>query len=157
MIKLKLLTLVFAVVIFSSCNKDNKIEMNESDYLIFGHFYGECVGEECVETFMLTDKKLYEDLNDKYSGREQYHFIELKNGEYAEVKDLVDFFPSELWNENVTTFGCPDCIDQGGLHIEYKKDGVFKTWRIDQSKNDVPAYLHNFMDKINEKIGLINN
>ncbi len=157
MIKLKYLILVLIVALFSSCDKVDEIGMNESDYLIFGHFYGECIGEECVETYKLTNEKLFEDLNDKYSGREPFHFVELKNGEFDEVKDLINFFPSELLIVDESTFGCPDCADQGGLYVEYKKEGVLRIWRIDQSKNEVPTYLHDFIDKINAKIGLINN
>ena len=153
----KLLLLLLCVpLLFNSCDKNNEFEISDNDYLIFGHFYGMCGGEECVETFKLTDEKLYEDLNDNYSGTEPFNFVILEDEKYNDVKDLISAFPSQLFNENDTTFGCPDCWDQGGLFIEYKKDGNLKKWRIDQSKNQVPYYLHDFMDKVNEKIEIIN-
>jgi hypothetical protein len=140
-----------------SCNNnDDSIEINEQNFLIFGHFYGKCIGEGCVETFKLTDKKLFEDTIDDYIGQ-NFEFIELENDKFEKVKNLVDFFPNQLLNKSETVFGCPDCADGGGLFIQYSESGNLKSWRIDQSKNNVPTYLHNFIDKVNEKIGLINN
>ena len=150
-----LLILLCLPIIFTSCKKE-EVEINNNEYLIFGHFYGMCGGEDCIETFKLTDEKLYEDLNDNYSGTEPFNFVILGDEKYNEAKDLISFFPSQLLNENDITFGCPDCVDQGGLFIGYKKDGELKKWRIDQNKNQVPNYLHNFMDKVNVKIAAIN-
>ena len=142
--------------IILSCSSDDKIIINEQNFLVFGHFYGMCIGESCVETFKLTDKKLFEDTIDDYSGQ-NLAFIELENDKFEQIKNLVDFFPNQLLNERETVFGCPDCADGGGLFIQYSENGKIKSWRIDQNKNNVPTYLHNFMDKVNEKIALINN
>ncbi|MBJ2176493.1 hypothetical protein JBL43_19745 [Aureibaculum sp. A20] len=153
----KLFLLLFAIGGLISCNNDDdNIEINEQNFLIFGHFYGECFGEGCVETFKLTDKKLYEDTLDDYSGQ-NLEFIALENDKFEDVKNLGDFFPNQLLNESETVFGCPDCADGGGLFIQYSENGNVKSWRIDQDKNNVPTYLHNFIDKVNEKIKMINN
>ena len=154
---LKLLLIALAFVNLISCNKDEQIEINENDYLIFGHFYGECLGEECVENFKLTDTKLFEDINDSYAGHIPFDFLELGNDKYIKVNDLASFFPPDLLKETMETFGCPDCADQGGIYIEYKKNEDIHKWKIDQAKDQVPTYLHEFMDKVNEKIALINN
>lgn len=149
---------LFLIVIgaFTSCNKDNdNITINEQSFLIFGHFYGECFGEGCVETYKLTDVKLYEDIVDDYSGQ-NLDFVELDNEQFELVNDLADFFPTQLLNESDTIFGCPDCADGGGLFIQYSDNGVLKSWRIDQVQNNVPTYLHNFIDQVNERIVLIN-
>lgn len=145
--------IILTVIILTSCQKD---EIIKNDYLIFGHFYGECAGESCVETYKLTNDKLYEDLNDNYYAT-SFNFVELSNDKFNDVNDLSDFLPDLLLDENDSTFGCPDCHDQGGLFVSYNKDDELKSWRIDQSKDDVPNYLHDFIDKINEKIALINN
>ncbi|MGY8918141.1 MAG: hypothetical protein ACKVJ6_07700 [Flavobacteriales bacterium] len=149
---------LFLIVIgaFTSCNKDNdNFTINEQSFLIFGHFYGECFGEGCVETYKLTDVKLYEDIVDDYSGQ-NLDFVELDNEQFELVNDLADFFPTQLLNESDTIFGCPDCADGGGLFIQYSYNGVLKSWRIDQVQNNVPTYLHNFIDQVNERIVLIN-
>jgi hypothetical protein len=150
-------TLLMAIVILTSCNKDeDSITINEQNFLVFGHFYGMCGGEECVETYKLTDLKLYEDILDDYSGQ-NLDFVELDNETFEQINDLVDFFPNQLLNETDTVFGCPDCSDGGGLFIQYSDNGNLKSWRIDQFQENVPSYLHSFIDKVNEKISLINN
>ena len=149
------LTLLIAITMTTSCNKDC-ITLNEQNYLVFGHFYGMCAGEGCVETYKLTDMKLYEDLIDDYSGQ-NLEFVELENETFAQVNDLVDFFPNQLLSEEETVFGCPDCSDGGGLFIQYSDNGNLKSWRIDQFQNNVPSYLHAFIDQVNEAIALINN
>ena len=148
--------IVSLIAIILSCSSDDKIIINEQNFLVFGHFYGMCVGESCVETFKLTDKKLLEDTIDDYSGQ-NLAFIELENDKFEQIKNLIDFFPNQLLNESETVFGCPDCADGGGLFIQYSENGNIKSWRIDQNKSNVPTYLHNFIDKVNEKIALINN
>ena len=143
----------FAITLFLSCNKDN--DENQFDYLIFGRINGECIGEICIEIFKITETSLFEDTLD--IPVQGFEFVALENAKFEQVKNLIDFFPRQLLNQNNTVFGCPNCSDQGELFIQISKNGIIKTWRIDQFKNEVPSYLHNFMDKANEKIAIINN
>lgn len=152
----KILPAFIAALLLSVSCSDDEIGLTKTSYLVFGHFYGECIGEGCVETFKLTNAKLFEDTVDDYSGKE-FNFVELEDGTFEQVKDLIDFFPSQLFMEKDRIFGCPDCADGGGLFIQYSQNGNVKSWRIDQDKDNVPSYLHKFMDKVNEKIRLINN
>ena len=150
-----LLLIVFGA--FASCDKDDdNISINEQSFLIFGHFYGMCISEGCVETYKLTDVKLYEDIVDDYFAQ-NLDFVELDNEQFEIVNDLADFFPTQLLNESDTIFGCPDCADGGGLFIQYSDNGVQKSWRIDQVQDNVPTYLHDFIDEVNENIALLNN
>jgi len=142
-------------ILFACSSDDDGIDINEQNFLVFGHFYGQCGGEECVETFKLTDKSLFEDAVDDYNGQNM-DFVELNNDLFEQVKNLTEFFPNQLLNQNETVFGCPDCADGGGLFIQYSENGKESSWRIDQVKDNVPEYLHEFMDKVNEKIALIN-
>lgn len=138
--------------IFTSCNNPRTVEdTNDRNYLIFGHFYGRCVGENCVETFKLTDKYLFEDTIDDYAG-ENLKFVVLENEHFERVKDLAPLFPDLLLQEKETVIGCPDCADGGGLFIELARNGKVHRWRIDQNKGNVPAYLHPFIDRVNAKI-----
>jgi hypothetical protein len=153
--KKTLFILLLSIFIYG-CSTNNTNNLDDYDYLIFGHFYGFCIGEGCVEIFKLTNDSLYEDSNDNYA-LEPFNFEALDNAIFEQVKDLVDYFPMNLLSENESVLGCPDCADGGGLFIEYSKNGTVKNWRIDKMKNNVPSYLHDFMDKVNEKIGLIND
>ena len=143
---------LFLFLGLSSCKKEAQTNC-ETDYLIFGHFYGFCIGETCVETYKLTDTKLYEDSNDVYFGEGPFTFLELSQSKFTLVEDLESFIPQGLIALPDSTFGCPDCADQGGVFIQYAHDGVVQSWRIDQS---APFFLEDFVDKVNEKITLIN-
>ncbi len=151
-----IITLALIGLLFTGCKKsDNSVQVNKMDYLIFGHFHGECEGEECIETFKLTAEILYEDTLDHYNA-ENFEFIELSSEKFEQVKDLIDCFPEELKKQKDTTFGCPDCIDQGGIFIQYSENGVVQSWRMEKGNIESSVFLNSFINKVNEKIRLIN-
>ncbi|MBP0905703.1 hypothetical protein ACFSKN_16310 [Mariniflexile gromovii] len=151
----KVILILLASIFIYGCSSKDNVKVYDADYLIFGHFYGFCIGESCIETFKLTSDTLYEDTNDQFA-HASFNFEALDDAKFEAVKDLVDAFPTKLLEEEKTTFGCPDCADGGGLYIEYSKNGVVKKWRIDKMKYNVPEYLYPFMDAVNDKIALIN-
>lgn len=147
-----------SIILIASCNKD-EAKLSDGDYLIFGHFYGECFGEECIEIFRLETNRLLEDENDRYPNYTNFYegkYHELSKEKFEEVKDLIDFFPKALLDEDKHGIGQPDAGDWGGLYIEYNFNGTHEFWLVDQMKSNVPEYLHEFIDKVNEKIDLIN-
>jgi hypothetical protein len=158
----KIIVLLWLSLSTIACQNDQDINgdpadivLSESTFLIFGHFYGECQGEGCVETFKLTGENLYEDTIDDYSAS-NFDFVALDNALFERVKDLADTIPAELLETEDSTFGCPDCSDGGGLHLEFTQNGSTKKWRVDLDKSNVPGYLHDFIDRVNEKIILLN-
>lgn len=158
--KIKTILLFISLLAIYSCKKGEGPDNSVPDYLIFGHFYGECVGEECIEIFCLEPTRLLEDSNDDYPNSSNYYvadFYELPASKYEEVNDLMDFFPDTLLSIEATVIGQPDYADGGGLYIEYNVGTTRDFWLIDQDKNNIPSSLHAFVDKVNEKIELINN
>lgn len=135
-----------------SCMKTTE-KLEDGDYIVFGTFYGFCIGEECREMYMLTNEKLYEDIDD--SSTDEY--VELSADLYADVLDLEISIPTDLTALPDSTFGCPDCHDQGGVQLNMKKDGVIQSWTIDNDLDAIPTYLHSLVDLIHEKVDLINN
>jgi hypothetical protein len=155
-VKLVVMLSIF-IMVFASC-QDETITISAPDYLVFGHYYGECIGEQCVEIFRLEQDKLYEDKMDAYPYSNGFYigsYILLSQEKFNKVKDLTGFFPADLLTEQDTVIGQPDAGDWGGLYIEYNIDGVRKFWLIDQMKSNVPAKYHEFIDKVNEKISLL--
>lgn len=150
--KTTLFTIVLSISLLFSCKKDDITQVKDNDYLIFGHYFRDCEGESCVETFLITDGKLYEDLSDSYYRNVHFNFVELSHEKYKSSVSLLESFPQKLLKERKHTFGCPDCYGQGGLYIAYKKDGELKSWELDSSKKDVPAYLHGFIDNITNQL-----
>jgi hypothetical protein len=65
--------------VLTSCKKDN-IKLSSSDYIIFGHFYGMCTGEQYFEIFRLEKDKLFEDTKDQYPSR-----IDFYDGNYGRI------------------------------------------------------------------------
>lgn len=145
------------VLLLTSCKKDIPKQTNP-EFIIFGHFYGECMGERCIEIFKLKKDKLLEDTNDHYPNSNDFYdgsYVQLSEQKFNDTKELTSLFPTDLLNETKTVFGSPDAADGGGLYIEYSANGIRKFWLFDQMKGNVPAKYHAFMDKINEKIALL--
>jgi hypothetical protein len=144
-------------IFFVSCEED-EISL-ASDYLIFGHFYGFCIGESCIQIYKLERDKLLEDSNKTYPRYDEFYegsYMELDKTIFNQVEDIREHFPVEMLNEQDTVYGCPDCADGGGLYVEFKSDSLHRFWLIDQDKSRVPEYLYDFMDIINAKIDLVN-
>ncbi len=145
------------LVLFSGCDKGNSSSTANADRtLLFGTYYGECIGEQCVEIFKLTDSQLFEDIEDSYAGQGSFSFFPLSNEQFEKAKGLRSAIPQELLSQPDSTFGCPDCVDQGGVFIQVITDGNPQTWRVDQNLSQVPAYLHSFVNQINTTVDAIN-
>ncbi len=150
--------LSIATLLLFGCSKtDSSNNTNTEGTLIFGRYYGFCAGEKCIETFKLSPTALFEDTLDIYPTTQNYNtnFVPLSSDQFAQTKDLVNFFPMGLFNESNTYIGSPDASDGGGLYIVYTKNGVQKKWYIDLMKQNVPTNYHAFIDKVNEKINAL--
>jgi hypothetical protein len=147
--------LVLLSLMTLSCSKDIVCDCQGGEYFIFGHFYGECVGEACIETFKIQGGKLSEDTRDRYPGADPFDWKALPDDKYQLVKDLPATLPSELLAKSDQTFGCPDCADGGGLYIEVFQDGKKHSWWIDKIKAGQPDYLHDFTDQVGAAIALL--
>lgn len=159
LLKLPSLLLIF-ILFASSCKKDEAL-IAEDDYLIFGHFYGFCGGEQCIEIFKLNASQLFEDQSDNYPLANQgfYNgvFNALPDSKFQVSKSLIADFPIDLLNLTDTIIGCPDCLDQGGIYLEYNFSGVHRFWIIDNIDLNQDAYLINYKQKVRDKITEINS
>ena len=156
------LSLISAMIGFSGCEDEcDCAGTGDFEYMIFGHFYGECVGEGCVEIFKIADGALFEDSTDVYpNGITAYEgqFYALDEAKYQLVKDLVGDFPNELYDETEHVIGMPDAGDWGGIYVEIKHENAPAQsgfWLLDQMESNMPEVYNAFVDRINEKIHLI--
>ncbi len=122
--------------------------------LIFGHAYGMCKGEHCIETFKLTESKLFEDKKDDYS-HQTFDFEQLNSSKHNQVKDLLNQVPNALLTHETGRIGCPDCADGGGIYISVVDNGQNKSWFIDNNLNNVPTELHAFVKQVRKKIKIL--
>ncbi|RMG88563.1 MAG: hypothetical protein D6714_00495 [Bacteroidetes bacterium] len=152
----RLSILFFALFLLHSCQKDESVPVaGDVEYVIFGHFYGECVGEACIEIFKIENGVLYEDTKDNYpSFSDPYvgEYVALDDAKYQQVKDLPSKIPAELFNETQTVIGQPDAGDWGGYYFEVKEEGVVYHYLIDKATSNLPDYLKPFADVLEEYI-----
>lgn len=150
-----LITVVLLLTFACTNNDDDQLKAT----LVFGHFYGECVGEGCVEIFRLNDQLLFEDVRDQYPAYTTPYEgdFSLSQSQYFQgVNDLWDIVPERLYDESDTIIGQPDAGDWGGIYLAVTKGTVDRYWLIDQKKSNVPDYLHELIDSVNAKIAFIN-
>jgi hypothetical protein len=156
---LQLTILFFSTICLTSCCKDEIDSIGQNDFLIFGHFYGECAGEGCIETYKLESNRLLEATVDQYAPAGDYNFDAfevLPQQKFEAVRDLFDFFPDELLEDNRTVIGQPDAGDWGGVYVELKSGGVHRYWILDNWEANMPAVYNDFVDKVHERIAVIN-
>ena len=153
--KSQLIFVFLLSLLLFSCQED-EIKPSSKDYLVFGHFYGECVGgEDCVEIYKLEHNQLLEDTKDIYPSFSEFYdgnYVKLSQQQFKEAKDLMNNFPRDLWKESDKVIGQPDAGDWGGLYIEFKHKGKRKFWLIDIKKSNVPTKYHEFIAEVVETI-----
>lgn len=152
--KTRALPLILLLFFSFSCN-DSTLQLDEDDYLIFGQFYGFCIGDDCIQLFRLESTRLLEDKNDNYPSASTFYnasYKVLSSEKFNKVKSLSLAFPLELLAENDTVIGQPDAGDWGGYYIEYSSKGVRKYWLIDKMRNSTPEYMHSFLTEVDEAI-----
>jgi hypothetical protein len=142
------LALLAFIILSSSCQKDD--HSNEIAYIVFGTYSGLCNGSEnCIETYKLTPTELSEDSNDFYPCKAPYQFVLRSNSDFNQASPIQTAFSDEMFDLPDSTFGCPDCLDQGGMYIEIKKNNQIHKWHLDQIKANIPEVFHPIHDEIN--------
>jgi len=138
-----------------ACKKDEDVVLTTQDYLVFGHFYGQCTGETCIEMFKIENNHLYEDTVDAYPASDtayEGNYIIRSDTKYEQVKDLVNHLPARLLEENSIVIGQPDAGDWGGIYIEVRKKGQRKFYLIDKMEENIPTYLQPFINEVEASI-----
>ena len=148
----KIFLISFTIVAGLCCKKDK--EDGAVDFLSFGTAYDECIGN-CANFFKLAGDKIYPDNTTRYSGEGSVIFktTALSNDKYLLAKELIDNFPAYLLTTSGQTFGCPDCADQGGIHIELKTKGETKFWHIDIDVTKQPVEIRSYIERMRTILG----
>lgn len=142
-----ILILLPVLFVFTNCQKDEDSPSGSIDYVVFGQFYGECIGETCIEIFKIENGELFEDTKDNYPSfvnPYEGEYILLDNSLYIEVSDLETKIPDALFDKTETVIGSPDAGDWGGYYLEVMKDGIQYHYRIDKMATNLPTYLQDF-------------
>jgi hypothetical protein len=148
----KIICLLCCLLSLEACQQE---ELANPDYLVFGHFYGFCQGERCVEIFRVDPRNLYEDTKDVYpTSTRPYegNYVLQSDPQYQKVRDLSNHIPAKLLKEENTVIGQPDAGDWGGIYIEIKKNRQHRFFLIDKKRENIPAYLHPFIEEVEAAI-----
>jgi hypothetical protein len=147
--KIKIAPLLVLLFFLSSCAKEN---LGDPDYFAFGNAYGMCLGN-CANFFLIKDKSIFPDDMDNYMGMSLKFKSEiLPDEKYILAQKLIENFPEYLIKNPDKTFGCPDCADQGGIHIEIQDKGVIKRWHFDTTNSNLPAEIRDYVKEISAVI-----
>ncbi|MCB9252813.1 MAG: hypothetical protein H6605_10125 [Flavobacteriales bacterium] len=135
----KLAILFFFFQGFNSCKKD---PLKTEDHFIFGRYFGFCAGD-CAHFYKLEKDGLY---SDDMTRMDAFRFKteKINEGAKSDAESLRSGFPSLLNKYPDSTFGCPDCADQGGIAIEVISNGHKKSWRLDTHTDALPDELKPF-------------
>lgn len=154
---LKSLIFVVGILLFYGCTND-ATEISDTDYIIFGSFYGECLGEGCIEIFRLDETSIAEDDNDIYPDATDFYMGNFVPREASIISDLIPLMtaiPEELFDEENRIIGQPDAGDWGGYYFEIKREGLREFWLIDTKHDNLPSYLIDFEQLLSEKLQLL--
>jgi len=140
-----------AFIILSSCSKnESTAKYFDKNYVVFGSFYGECIGPDCVEIFKIENGVLSEDTSNVYPSGGVYEgvYIAIPQSKYDLVKKLIYYIPPSLLVEPEGNIGSPDSYDQGGIYLELKVNYSRTYWKIDTDTGAIPHYLIPLIDTI---------
>jgi len=147
--KIKIIPPIVLLLFLSSCTKES---LDHPDYFAFGNAFGMCQGN-CANFFLMKDKSIYPDEMDYYSGTSlKFKSEVLPEEKYNLAKELIENFPDYLLKNPDKTFGCPDCADQGGIHIEIKENGKIMRWHFDTIISNLPAIIQEYVQEISNVI-----
>jgi len=148
--RLKIIPFIVLLQFLPFCTKDvpDNLEIDNLDYFAFGEARGMCDGN-CTNFFIIIDGKIYpDDIDYYYASPFKFKSIALPGDKYDLALKLKDSFPTYLIDNPNKTFGCPDCIDQGGIHIEIKEKGQIKQWHFDTIISNIPPEIQNYVQEI---------
>jgi len=170
---------LFVILMFSSCEEDdaisinntpglsieNRLSENSGPILIFGRYYGRCLAESCIEIFWTDGNNLLEDTVDAYPSSTSFYngkFTRFMGSEEINTEKILSNIPSSLFltKSSFNVVGTPDAGDWGGIYLQYKNGDLQKQWLVDINTRNIPKELRNYILDINktvDKIQEINN
>jgi hypothetical protein len=144
----KFLSVIFIISLFISCAKQSSSPAAENSF-VFGIYYGICY-DDCADLYKIKDNSLYHDMNTTslYLSPLIFSTTAMPNNKYLIAKPVQDSFPAYIENSTDTSFGCPDCHDQGMIYIEKTTNSIKKSWTIDTDEPAIPVEIRNYVQQV---------
>jgi hypothetical protein len=140
------LLLLLALVVLSCSKKD--IAVAPTPRFVFGTSYGNCLGD-CDRYYAVKDGQVYRADGEYTPGPLVLDNSPLPSPKSVIAKQLLQDLPSYLLDHPDQTFGCPDCRDQGAIHIEYVPNTAsdlpyIAKWHIDTDTSAIPVEIRKY-------------
>lgn len=144
-----ILIILLAGVAFTACKKHTPSptpiccgvppsDAARADYFMFGSF-----GDRSCNFYMIKKDSLYTTTS---CLRDTASFLAtLPEIKYNNSLILKYALPPYLSNMPDTTLGCPNCLDQGGLYIEYRVGAKIKRYNLDNDTGALPYEIKNYV------------
>lgn len=122
-----------------------------ADYFIFS-FYG---GFVHARTYILTHDTLYFD-STHYAQNNvdtlMRNAVVLSPAKFSMAQVIKYNTPLYLSQNPDSTYGCPNCHDQGGYYISYKDNNVVRSFYLDKDTSALPVALQSFAQWLGQTI-----
>jgi hypothetical protein len=105
--------------------------------------------------FSVNDRELLDDRTDNILCQEVFRegqYVELSNELHEMARVLLEEVPIQLTENSNQVFGCPDCADQGGLHLRIRDGGTDRNFRFDLQNSENPEHLRSYLRKVNQVV-----
>ena len=155
------MTLLCAVALVSACSDDDApLHIIEPEYVVFGQYSGGESSEE-FNMYRVTRTEMEREALALPFALLDYDFEAdeaMSPGDLSNAQQVIDLIPDVLLQTETTTFGCPDCHDQGGYYLEYGDGTRSHKLLIDiEDTDDQPEELVQFKNALATLIVLFDN
>ena len=151
---------VLSVLLCMSCSSDDTTndEQNQNRVLIFGWFADDSCSGDCASIYKIDNENIYQDIDFNFPEGDvfQGNFQLMQNANYENFEGLINQLPNELLSAPNGYLDCTDCTDElGGFYLEYKVDGIIKTWRARNAQ--FPDYFESYRSLLVNKLAELNS
>ncbi len=142
----KIITAIIICSLLTACVKENNRSLPENSFA-FGSYQFLCF-DDCAKLYKIEDQQLYADNSNSYVNPLVFSSTALANDKYLLAKPLQDSFPVYLEAHTDTSYGCPDCHDQGMIYIAKTTNGIKRIWTIDTEEPAIPAEIRTYIQRV---------
>ena len=121
----------------------------EGSYFIFGRYNGFCM-ENCSQLYKYENGFVYEDDMNTVRDESELIFKEDANEEIdiSSVEKLFNELPDELLEVQSKTYGCPGCLDQDIILVQYHDGKELSAWRLDSFTENMPENIAEYANRV---------
>lgn len=115
----------------------------------FGFYAGECI-DSCQVVYTVSEYKIKKSIwsypSEIYDSENLIDQKKLEENEDGSFNKYKPWIPLLMLIIPSSTIGCPDCMDQGGIILDFEVMGISKRFNIDPLQS--PFYFWNMNDKL---------